>query len=137
VTPASLYAHVDQTLGAWEQRPIYKANVQQFIELRTVAPKVAPEILRNLPIHFPSPEDHFNLDPSFEEDRTNVDPKDKLPPVNPDNVKVFKELQKCNRYGLVVPVDEEHMYYAAMHSTSCKLTALGAHYRNLAELKHI
>ena len=26
--------------------------------------------------------------------------------------------------GLVVPVGEEHMYYAAMNSTACKLTAL-------------
>ena len=34
ITPASLYAHIDQTLGAWEQRPIYKANVQSFITLR-------------------------------------------------------------------------------------------------------
>ena len=38
ITPASLYAHVDQTLGPWEQRPIYKANVQSFITLREVAP---------------------------------------------------------------------------------------------------
>ena len=36
ITPASLYAHVDQTLGPWKQRPIYKANVQSFITLREV-----------------------------------------------------------------------------------------------------
>jgi hypothetical protein len=33
-----------------------------------------------------------------------------------------------NRVGLVAPVGEEHMYYAAMNSKSCKLTTLGAQY---------
>ena len=27
VTPGSVYAHIDQSLGAWEQRPIFKTNV--------------------------------------------------------------------------------------------------------------
>ena len=42
-----------------------------------------------------------------------------------------------NRHGLIVPVDAEHMYYATINSTGCKLTALGAHYRKLAEAKRI
>jgi hypothetical protein len=29
------------------------------------------------------------------------------------------------------------MYYAAINSTACTLTALGAHYRKLAEMKRI
>ncbi len=58
-------------------------------------------------------------------------------PVNDDNAKVFKELQICNRHGLITPVDAEHMYYAAINSTGCKLTALGAHYRKLAEENRI
>ena len=32
--------------------------------------------------------------------------------------------------GLVVPVGEEHMYYAAMNSTACRLTALGPDVRD-------
>ena len=43
----------------------------------------------------------------------------------------FKLLQKYNRINLVVPVDAEHMYFAAMESKSCKLTILGEHYWNL------
>ena len=35
--------------------------------------------------------------------------------------------------GLVCPVGEEHMYYAAMNSKSCKLTPLGQHYWNLVK----
>jgi len=32
---------------------------------------------------------------------------------------------------LVVPVDEEFMYFAAMNSKSCRLTELGYHYWRL------
>jgi hypothetical protein len=137
ITPASLYSHVDQTLGPWEQRPIYKANVQTFVTLRQISPKVPLEILRRLPKYFPNPSDVFPLDPSFEPDRESVPDEFKNLPINEDNIRVFKELQLCNRHGLVSPVDAEHMYYAAINSTGCRLTALGAHYRKLAELNRI
>jgi len=137
ITPASVYSHIDQTLGSWEQRPIYKANVQTFVTLRQIAPKVSPDILRRLHIYFISPTDQFALDPSFEPDRNNIPTNLRDIPVNDNNVRIFKELQLCNRYGLVVPVDAEHMYYAAINSKACKLTALGAHYRRLAELGRI
>lgn len=137
ITPASLYSHVDQTLGPWEQRPIYKANVQTFVTLRQVTPKVPPEILRKLPIYFPDPTSVFALDPSFEPDRQNIPAELKHIPVNETNAAIFKELQQCNRYGLVIPVDAEHMYYAAIHSTGCKLSALGAHYRYLAVIGRV
>lgn len=137
ITPASLYSHVDQTLGAWEQRPIYKANVQSFVTLRQVHPKIPFDVLRRLPAYFPDRASVFALDPSFEPDRENVPVELRHLPVNEDNVRVFKELQNCNRHGLVVPVDAEHMYYAAIQSKGCKLTALGAHYRKLAEMKRL
>jgi len=134
ITPASVYSHVDQTLGPWEQRPIYKANVQTFVTLRQVSPKIPLETLRRLPTYFPDATSTFPLDPSFEPDRENV-PKNI--PVNDNNARIFKELQMCNRHGLVTPIDAEHMYYAAIKSTGCRLTALGAHYRKLAEMKRI
>jgi hypothetical protein len=137
ITPASLYSLIDQTLGVWEQRPIYKANVQTFITLREVGAKIPLEVLRQLPEYFPQAAYIFPLDPSFEPDRENI-PKDlRRIPVNEDKVKKFKELQMCNRHGLIVPIGTEHMYYAAIESKACKLTALGAHYRKLAELGHI
>lgn len=132
ITPASVYSHIDQTLGPWEQRPIYKANVQMFVTLRKVTPKVPLEVLRRLPEYFKKPTDVFPLDPSFEPDRENIPEEYRHIPVDENNTAIFKELQMCNRYGLVIPVDEEHMYYAAIHSTGCKLTALGVHHRRLA-----
>jgi hypothetical protein len=136
VSPASLYSHVDQTLCAWEQRPIYKANVREFIVLRQVAAKVPDDVLRKLPVLFPDRASEFALDPSYEEDRTNVPELDHIA-VDPEHVRTFKELQNCNRHGLIVPVGTDHMYYAAIESKSCRLTALGAHYRKLAELKRL
>lgn len=137
VTPASIYAHVDQTLAGWEQRPIYKANVRTFITLRNVKPKVPLGTLRKLPEYFEDPTSVFSLDPSFEPDRKNIPDEFKNIPINQTNVLIFKELQQCNRHGLIQPVDVEHMYDAAISSTGCKLTPLGAHYRKLAKLKRI
>ncbi len=137
ITPASVYSHIDQTLSSWEQRPIYKANVQTFVTLRQIAPKIAPEVLRRLPEYFPNSTDLFALDPSFEPDRGEEAEKLKATPVNDKNVQKYRELQTCNRYGLIVPEGQPHMWHAAVYSTGCKLTGLGAHYRKLAELKRI
>ncbi len=137
ITPASVYSHIDQTLGPWEQRPIYKANVQTFVTLRTVTPKIPLEVLRRLPEYFPDPAYVFPLDPSYEPDRLNIPEKLRHLPVNEDHVRIFRELQMCNRHSLVTPIDTEHMYYAAIESKACKLTALGVHYRKLATLNRI
>ncbi len=137
ITPASVYSHIDQTLGPWEQRPIYKANVQTFITLRTVTPKISPEVLRRLPTYFKNPTDSFPLDPSFEPDRGEEIDKLRDIPVNDEHVRIYRELQMCNRYGLVVPIDQLHMWHAAVYSTGCKLTALGAHFRKLATIGRI
>ena len=137
ITPAALYSLVDQTLGPWGQRPIYKANVQTFVWLRQVAPKIPKEFLRELPKIFPDEASECKLDPSFEPARDNVPEEIMAIEPDPENVRIFKGLQACNRSGLVVPVGTEHMYYAAIESKSCKLTAIGAHYRKLAETKRL
>jgi hypothetical protein len=137
ITPASLYSHVDQTLGPWEQRPLYKANVQTFVSLRQVTPRIPLECLRRLPTYFPTPNYEFPLDPSYEPDRENIPEKFRNLPIDLDKIRVFKELQVCNRHGLITPINAEHMYYAAINSTGCKLTATGVHYRKLAEIRRI
>ncbi|HEX4551423.1 caspase family protein [Pseudomonas sp.] len=127
ITPGSLYSFVDNALDAWEQRPVFKTNVSQFISLREVSPLIPKEILRKLPEWFAEAESTFALDPSYEPTETAFDP---------ERGEVFAQLQKCNRHSLIEPVDAEHMYYAAIHSTGCRLTALGAYYRELAIKGH-
>lgn len=135
ITPASLYSLVDQTLGSWEQRPIYKANVQRFIALRHVEPKVAPEILRRLKDYFPTSTHIFRVNPSFEPDRGEYEERFKDVPVVQENVAAFREMQAYFKVNLVAPVDQPFPWHAAMHSTGFRLTAQGAHYRRLAENK--
>lgn len=137
VTPAALYAHVDQTLGAWEQRPIYKANVQNFVTLRNVAPKVRPEVLRKLPEYFPKVDKEYTLDPSYEPRRGEEAERLSDIPVNEDHFQIFRHLQECCSSGLVTPVGCDHMWEAAVFSHGCKLTAVGAHYHRLAKNRKI
>lgn len=137
VTPAALYAHIDQTLGADAQRPLYKANVQQFVTLRQVEPKIPHDVLLNLPVYFPDPDMIYPLDPSYEPDRKSVAEEFKNLPVNKEHTVIFSQLQKCNRQGLIDPVGVEHMFDAAMQSTGCRLTPIGKHYRRLAQLNKI
>ena len=124
ITPGSIYAYVDQALGPWHQRPIFKTNITAFTSLREVEPQVPTETIRKLVDYFRTPEEERPLDPSYEYTVTGH---------SPENVEIFKDLQKMEGVGLVVPVGAKHMYYAAMCSKSCKLTALGEHYWRLAK----
>lgn len=128
VTPGSVYAYVDQALGAWDQRPIFKTNVSRFTALRTVPPQVPTPTLRKLCTYFPTAQHLFPLDPSYE---------DTAPTADLLKVPILKDLQKFQSVGLVVPVDEDYMYFAAMNSKACKLTALGYHYWRLVKEKRV
>lgn len=126
VTPGSIYAYIDQALGEWEQRPMFKTNITRFISLRKVEAQVPVEVLRRLTTYFPDPCQPHRLDPSYEYTNSpNVEHKYLEPYAIDENVRIFKDLQLMESVGLVIPIDEEHMYYAAMNSTGCKLTPVG------------
>jgi hypothetical protein len=134
ITPGSIYAHIDQSLSLWEQRPVFKTNVRAFTSLRKVSPPIQLSELRQINDLFETPNSEVSLDPSFEPQppapNHGIDP-------NPENNRKFAILQKLNRLNLVKPVDEEHMYFAAMNSKSCRLTVLGEHYWKLIKNKRI
>lgn len=135
ITPGSVYAHIDQSLGAWEQRPVFKTNVKQFVSLREATPPISIEDLRRITKFFPTPGFEFTLDPTYEPEMKGRDPG-MLPP-NLENTRTFSILQKYNRLNLLIPLNAPHMWNAAMESKSCKLTALGEHYRRLVEKNRI
>lgn len=135
VTPGSVYAHIDQSLGPWEQRPVFKTNVKSFVSLRKVQPPIALSDLQRITEFFPTPGFEFQLDPSFEPELQGR-PAD-APGPNPENTRKFAILQKYNRVNLVVPDGAPHMWHAAMESKSCRLTVLGEHYRRLVERNRI
>lgn len=134
ITPGSIYSYIDQALGAWDQRPVFKTNTHSFVAVRKVVPAIELSVLRNIVDYFPSYTCEFELNPSFEyTNYQGYQPDIKEPFANHANVKIMKELQKMESVGLIKPVGEEHMYYAAMNSKSCKLTALGYHYWTLVK----
>lgn len=135
ITPGSVYAHIDQSLGAWEQRPVFKTNVKRFVSLRTAAPPIPTEELRRITEFFPAAGAEFPLDPSYEPEMKGRDPG--MPPPDAENTRKFAVLQRYNRLNLLVPVGAPHMWNAAMESKSCRLTALGEHYRRLVEKNRI
>lgn len=123
VNIAGLYAYVDEALGGWDQRPLFKIHVSKLVPLRNCPAAVEPQILRLLPKYFRSPNDEYALDPSYEPTSE---------PRHPEHEEVFRHLQKLRAARLVTPVGEEHLYYAAINSKSCRLTALGRYYWHLA-----
>lgn len=139
ITPGSVYAHIDQSLGPWEQRPVFKTNVKSFVSLRKVQPPIGLSDLRKLKELFPIAGHEIKLDPSFEPERPIRDQAGNeitAPPIK-ENTEILALLQKLNRVNLVVPVDAPHMFHAAAWSKACKLTVLGEHYRRLVERDRI
>ncbi len=138
ISPGGVYAYIDQALGAWEQRPVFKTNVTRFTSLRTINPQVPLSTLRKIIEYFPAPQQEYALDPSYEDTNKETVEHNIIEPLAKDeNVAVFKDLQKLQSVGLVVPVDSEYMYFAAMESKACRLTSLGNHYWRLVKDKRI
>lgn len=128
ITLASVYSYIETALSPWEQTPIFKTNVNNFVVLRKIKVPVTPEDLHNLVDLFEKEDDHFKLNPTFEPKSENS---------VKENTIIFELLQKFNKLDVVKPVGEEHMYYAAINSKSCKLTEKGKLYWKLVKKERI
>ncbi|MFA5064308.1 MAG: caspase family protein [Dehalococcoidia bacterium] len=124
VTIAGVYAYLDEALGGWDQRPLFKGNVSKLVPIRSCKPAVDLLILRMLPSYFKVPSEYYQLDPSYEPTEN---------PRNPDHEEIFRHLQQLRDARLVIPVGEDHLYYAAVKSKACKLTPMGVRYWYLAK----
>lgn len=133
VNAASVYSFCDQSLNAWSQRPRFISHVDQLTELRLCEPHVDFKILRLITKYFLHPESEYQLGPSYEWDKRDVEDKT----VNKEHEEIFGHLQAYRDAHLLVPFGEKHMYYAAIRSKSCKLTRLGQLYWKLVKAKRI
>ncbi len=122
VSAASVYAYIDNALGAWDQRPMFKANVSKFIRLRQAAPRLPVSLVQKLVDCFPLPAEPLQLSPEYEPE---VEPHDE------EKERTFSALQSFRNAGLVEPIGAEHMYHAAMQGQACGLTTLGKYYWRL------
>ena len=134
ITMGGVYAYIDRAFGAWGQRPIFKTNVTEFAPIKTVSPDVPLSEILKITNLFTSDIAALNLDPSFEiTNDPNIEHKLVEPYAKSENVSKFKTLQKLQSIGLVKPLGEEHMYFAAMKSKTCVLTELGKYYWRLVK----
>lgn len=124
VVLAGIWAYLTESFGAWQQRPTLKANIERAHVLRTCHPFVPDDTLRQFPLWFPTPDHEHPLTPAHEDSQGQGDK---------EKEQIFKKLQRCSYGKLVEPVGEEYMYFAAVNGKACRLTALGRHYRHLAE----
>ncbi|PWR15092.1 peptidase C14 [Micromonospora sicca] len=132
VTPGSVYAHIDQSLGNWAQRPVFKTNVKKFVSLRETKAPIELAQLQKLTVLFDEPTTQLPLDPGYEPLRSGTE-DDSVPPPDPAKNADFAVLQALVKVNLVRPVGAPHMWHAAMESKACELTVLGQHYWSLVK----
>lgn len=103
VTPGSVYAHIDQSLGNWVQRPVFKTNVKKFVSLRQTSAPIKLTDLQRLTSLFVDPAVELPLDPSYEPERSGKESPD-VPPPDPSKNADFAVLQDLAKVNLVRPV---------------------------------
>ena len=124
VSVASIYAYVEQALGSWEQRPMYKSYADYLPPVRLCKPSISDSLLRELPRLFKNETDQFCMCPSFE--RTH-------PSAKPSHVNIFDKFKALRNATLLTTQAGKDLYLIAMDAGWVKLTPLGRFYRQLAE----
>jgi hypothetical protein len=126
VSLAGVYSYMAECFDAWEQRPTFKANVDESFELRRTAPLVPLEHLRRLPKIFPNADTVLQLGPEYERES---------PTALPEKVAVYDTLSHFRDTKLIELIGADYLYHAAMESKTCRLTPHGRHYRELVTKK--
>jgi len=126
VSAASTYGYIEQALGPWQQRPVYKSHATQLSPLRHCAPDIDDADLRLLPQVFLSPDAQYMLDPSYEVTS---------PAALPEHVQIFRLLKRLQVARLVRPAFafDADLYFVAIRSHGIELTPLGQFYWQLAK----
>lgn len=122
VSAASIYAYVEQALGAWDQRPVYKSHADRLPPVRFCGAWVADSLLRELTTIFENPDSVFLMDPSFEETE---------PAKNLENVETFYKFKILRNARLLTTQEGKDLYYVALESKGVQLTPLGQFYWEL------
>lgn len=128
ITTLGLFAHAASSFDAWQQTPVLKTNVTTPTVLRQGPPWLDPNLLRDLPVHFPSVNHRLRLTPAHEgEGRP-------LPPGvagTPDQQQ-FDYLGRLRNANLVTSDDKREHYWLAMEGGHVYLTPLGRYFWRLA-----
>lgn len=128
VSAAAIYGFVEQALGAWDQRPVYKSYASRVSPLRRCKPRVSNEILGELPGLFKEVSGPHQMDESYE--RTS-------PKAKPEKVAIFDKFKVLRDAGLLRTTKGEDLFYAAMNNGLATLTPLGQFYWDLSKRNRI
>ena len=126
VSAASIYGYVEQALGPWDQRPLYKSYATTLSPIRRCKPTVPDEMLRDLPKLFKRPDARYRLDPTYEFTESKA---------VKSRVEIFRKFKLYRNAGLLRTVDDIDLFYAALDSRDIELTPLGQFYWRLVSKK--
>lgn len=130
VSTAAIYSYIEQALGPWQQRPVYKSNASQLSPLRYCAPDIDDAELRHLPDVFPAPDHQYSMDPSYEITS---------PDAVSEHVRIFRLFKRFQVARLLRPSYnfDADLYFVAIRCHSVELTPLGQFYWQLAKENRI
>jgi hypothetical protein len=123
VSAAAVYASIEQALGAWDQRPLYKSFASHLAPLRHCTPQVSDASLRRLPQYFATETSRYRLAPSYEYTR---------PEGIADHVAIFDAFKRYRDAHLLRTVEGDDLYFAALQAHEVELTPAGRLYWRLA-----
>ncbi|HEY8767923.1 MAG TPA: caspase family protein [Dehalococcoidia bacterium] len=119
---AGLFAYVEESLGPWQQRPLFKSHVSSLLCLRQVEPAVSLVELQRLTEFFAQADSEFQLDPSYEHSHAEA---------TQVHVTDYQVLVAYRNARLIEVATHDHLYYAAVEGGTVRLTPLGRHYWSL------
>jgi len=129
VTALSLYAFISPTFGAFQQRPVLKTHIVEPVVLRLGPPWLDPELLRQLPEHFPTAEHRLQLTPAHEGVGRPLPRRD----TGTVEQQEFDYVGRLRNANLVTTDNRRDHFWVAMESGHVYLTGLGRYFWDLAK----
>ena len=125
----SLYSFVSPSFGDWDQRPLLKTSMTEPVVLRVGPAWLEPEMLRELPRHFPTKDHRLQLSPAHEGEGRPLPAADK----GTTEQQQFDYLGRLRNANLVTTDGGKAHYWVALESGHVYLTKLGQYFWSLAQ----
>jgi hypothetical protein len=124
ITTSGLYSFIERPLGAWEQRPLFAANLHSTQVLRRCANTRTIEAIRLMPSYFPISRSVYQLDPAH----FRTDLKADLAKVH-----AYSQLEVLFKEGMIDVDHQQSLFEAAGNASTCRLSRKGVAYWQLAK----
>lgn len=132
ITAPSVYTYIARRFGAWDQTPVFKANLTDTVLLRRGAPLIEREKLLQLTKIFPDQDYKFQLDPAFEPEDEHGNMRE---PVDQEKIALALLFKDYRDAGLLRPTPPiSQLYWAARKNGTVELTLRGKEQWRLVHL---